>query len=304
MRTKLALSNSDSNSYFDVLPSLNLTGYIDEDTLIRFGYGKSITRPSLGDLNPSVGVDAGNGTGSMGNPDLEPLEAHSFDLALEKYFSGSNYASIGVFHKKIDGFFNTERLCLEVPSYPTHSGADNGCGANEYSVTRKINAEKGMAQGVELAFQSFFDYDFMPQALHNFGVSGSYAILDTENPVEMSGEIVDQPMLFQSDNSWSLSGLYEDDFMSARLVYTYRSAFTNGHDQWPVWGVYTKGYGILDASMNFNLTDNLSLTVNASNLMDEAPDRYAGVSRDYESDFLIQHFVNGRVFGAGLRYSF
>lgn len=296
--------NSDSSSYLDVLPSLNLTGYIDEDTLVRFGYARGITRPSLGDLNPSISVNTGDGTGSIGNPELEPLEAHNFDLSLEKYFSGSNYASIGVFYKNIDGFFNTERLCVNVPTAQAPDVAGSGCGTNQYSVSRKINAEEGMARGVELAFQTFFDYDFIPQALHNFGVSGSYTVLDTENPVEMNGEIVDQPMLFQSDNSWTLSGMYEDDFMSARVVYTYRSAFTNGHDQWPVWGVYTKGYGILDASMNFNLTEDLALSVNASNLMDEAPDRYAGGSRDYESNFLIQHFVNGRVFGMGLRYSF
>lgn len=298
--------NSDTNSYVDVLPSLNVTGYIDEDTLVRFGYAKGITRPSLGALNPVVRVNTETGTGSGGNPDLRPLEADSFDLSLERYFSKSNYVSLGVFYKDLDGFFNSESKCESVPGF-SPTGVDNGCTGDQegqYLITRQINAEKGMARGVEMGFQTFLDYDFMPRALHNFGVSGSYTVLDTENPIVRNGEIVDEPMLFQSDNSWSLSGMYEDDFMSARVVYTYRSAFTNHNDQWPTWGVYTEGYGILDASMNFNLTDDLALSINASNLTNEAPDRYAGISRDYESDFLIQHFTNGRIFGAGLRYSF
>ncbi|WP_308366324.1 MULTISPECIES: TonB-dependent receptor [unclassified Microbulbifer] len=296
--------NEDGTSYLDVLPSLNVTGYIDEDTLVRFGYAKGITRPSLSALNPVVRVDQETGMGSVGNPDLRPLKANSFDVSLEKYFSGANYVSLGLFYKDIDGFFNSESTCQSISAFPTHRSPDNNCPANQYNVSRTINAEKGMARGVELAFQTFFDYDFLPQALHNFGVSGSYTILDTENPVKMNDEIVEMPMPFQSDTSWSLSGMYEDDFMSARVVYTYRSEFANNNDAWPSWGVYTEGYGILDASMNFNLTEDLALSVNASNLTNEAPDRYAGDPRDYDSNFLIQHFVNGRVFGAGLRYSF
>jgi len=303
--------NSDDASYVDVLPSLNLTGYIDEDTLLRFGYAKGISRPSLGALNPTIGVNQNNGTGSAGNPDLKPLEADSFDLSFEKYFSGSNYVSAGVFYKDIDGFFTGVGKCESVAAFPSYdaeeTGVNNGCPANQYFITRSVNAKKGSAKGVELAFQSFLDYDFMPEALHNFGVMGSYTYLKTENPVDLArdGVYVNTPMPFQSKNNWTLAGMYEDDFMSARLVYTYRSDFVLfGVDQWPSWARYVEGYGILDASVNFALYDGLSLSFNASNITNEAPDRYSGEPGGYTSPFSVQHFVNGRNFGLGLRYKF
>lgn len=293
---------SQSNSYTDVLPSFNVTGYLTPTTLLRFGYAKGITRPSLGDLNPSVSVNTTNATGAAGNPDLQPLEAHSFDLALEKYFSEINYVSAGVFYKKIDGFFVGRPECVSLPFAP--DPVSTPCAdPSQYEITIRDNAEKGYARGAEVAFQTFFD--FLPGMFRNFGAAGSYTYLETKNPVPMNGQIVDTPMPFQSKDNWTLSGMYEDDFISARLVYTYRSDFVLfGVDAWPSFGRYVKGYGILDAAVNFNLPSNFSLSLNASNLTDAAPHRYSGEPGGYESDFQVQRFLNGRNFGIGLRYKF
>jgi outer membrane receptor protein involved in Fe transport len=112
-------------------------------------------------------------------------------------------------------------------------------------------------------------------------------------------------MPFQSDSNWSLSGLFENDLMSARVVYTYRDDFILfGIDAQPSFGRYVKGYGILDASVNFNLPHDLTLSFNASNLTDQGPDRYVGQPGGYESPFELQHFVNGRVYGIGIRHNF
>jgi TonB-dependent receptor len=294
--------NSESNSYTDVLPSLNITGYLTPDTLLRFGYAKGITRPSLGDLNPSVTVDLTTGTATAGNPDLKPLEADSYDVSLEKYFSDINYVSLGVFYKDIDGFPFGRQECRPLPFAPT-APSNSPCGVGQYQVTVRDNAEKGSAQGVEFAFQTFFD--FLPGIWHNFGAAGSYTYIETDNPVLMNGRIVNTPMPFQSDNNWSLSGLFENNFMSARVVYTYRDDFVLfGIDPWPSYGRYVKGYGILDAAVNFNLPYSLTLSLNASNLTDQGPDRYSGEPGGYTSPFEVQHFINGRVFGIGLRHKF
>lgn len=294
--------NTESNSYTDVLPSLNITGYLTPDTLLRFGYAKGITRPTLADLNPSIAVNLTGGTATAGNPDLKPLEADSFDLSLEKYFSDISYASLGVFYKDIDGFPFGRQECRGIPSAPA-APSTSPCGAGQYQVTVRDNAEKGSAQGVELAFQTFFD--FLPGIWQNFGAAGSYTYLETENPVLLNGNVVDTPMPFQSDTNWSLSGLFENELMSARVVYTYRDDFVLfGIDPWPSWGRYVKGYGILDAAVNFNLPYNLTLSLNASNLTDQGPDRYSGEPNGYTSPFEVQHFINGRVFGIGIRHNF
>lgn len=294
--------NRESASSTDVLPSFNITGYLTQNTLLRFGYAKGITRPTLGDLNPSITLDIAQGTASAGNPNLKPLKADSFDISLEHYFAPTSYISAGVFYKKLKGFPFGRQECATIPLAPTPLRTQ--CSdPSQYSLTIRDAAEGGNVKGFELAGQTFFD--FMPGPLQNFGVAGSFTYLTTKNPVLMNGEIVETPMPFQSKYSWSASGMYEDDFMSARVVYTYRSDFVLfGIDAWPSWGRYVKGYGILDAAVNFNLPHNFTLSFTASNLTNQGPNRYVGEPGGYASDFQNQYYTNGRVFGVGLRYKF
>lgn len=295
--------NKATASYTDVLPSFNIIGNVTPDTLLRFGYSQGITRPSLGVLNPSITFDPSTGNASAGNPQMKPLQADSFDLSLEHYFSAGSYVSAAVFYKKIDGFPFGRQQCATIPLAPTPQ-TTNCDDPSQYTLTISDNAEKGSAKGVEIAGQGFFE--FLPGVLKNFGASGSFTYLKTKNPINMPGiGIVNTPMPFQSKYAWSTGGMYEDKFMSARLVYTYRSDFILfGIDPWPIWGRYVKGYGILDAAVNFNLPYNFTLSFTASNLTNNGPHRYVGEPGPKATNFQNQHFVNGRVFGAGLRWKF
>lgn len=295
--------NASSSSYTYALPSFNITGNITEDTLLRFGYGKGITRPDLGALNPAVVLNTVNGTGSIGNPALRPQTANSFDLSLEHYFSPVNYVSAGLFYKKIDGFFSGISSCQTIAGAPTPT-TNQSCTGNQYFITQTINATKGTAQGVELAAQTFFDYDFLPDFLHHFGAVGSFTYVKTKNPLTLNGQNVITMQPLTSKFAYSVAGLYEDDTISARLVYTWRSkAVLFGVAANPMDGRYIKSFGLLDASLNFKLPHNFSLSLTASNLTNEAADRFIG-EPGLETGIERQHFVNGRNFGATLRYSF
>jgi iron complex outermembrane receptor protein len=307
----VVVPNKNSNAYTDVLPTFNITGYITPDTLVRFGYGQGLTRPSVGDINPTISVQQhADGTGSQGNADLAPLRADSYDLSFEKYFNGASYISAAVFYKKIDGFVLGVENCQAVPTAaPITPPQANSCPTGQYRVTTPVNADPGTAKGVEFAFQTFFDYDFLPDILKNFGVQGSYTHVKTELPVKLLGAngpttIVRQP--FQSDDNYSIAGLYENGFMSARLVYTYRSDFVLfGVSANPIDGRYLKGYGLLDASVNFNLRKDLTLSLTASNITNKAPQRYVGEpDNGYDTDILRQAYANGRIYGVSLRYKF
>jgi TonB-dependent receptor len=299
--------NRSSNSYTDVLPTFNVTGYITPDTLLRFGYGKGLTRPSVADINPVISTNPTTGLGSQGNPNLEPLRADSYDLSLEKYFNNTSYVSAAVFYKDVKGFVLGVDECQTVATSPPYSGTtSNSCPTGQYRITKSVNADPGYAKGVELAAQTFFDYGFLPDFAKNFGVQASYTYVKTELPVVLNGKKVNVRQPFQSDNNYSVAGLYESDFMSARLVYTYRSDYVLfGVSANPIDGRYLKGYGILDASVNFNLRKDLSLSLTASNLTNKAPQRYVGEpGGDYDTDILRQYFMNGRIYGISLRYKF
>lgn len=298
------VDNKTNRSYTDALPSLNVTYYAQPDLLMRFGYAKAITRQDFGSLNPVININTNAGTGSRGNPDLNPLRADSYDVSVEKYFNSTAYVSFDLFDKQLDGFTYGLSDCETVPFAPnpvTPSTA-NGCAANEYYVTYNVNAGKGYARGVELAGQTFFD--FLPGMWKHFGAIGSFTYLDAQNDVKLNGIVTSVPLPFQSKYNYSVQGIYDDGKLSARLVYTWRSEqILFGISTNPIDGRYIGAYGILDMSVNYKINDQLSLTFNGNNLTDKGLDRFNG-EPDYATGIERQHYLNGRTYSIGLRYKF
>ncbi len=96
------------------LPNLDLTLDLSDTMKLRGSYGETIGRPGWGDiqggqtLNSLVRVDGG--TGAQGNPDLEPLLSHNFDLSFEWYYAESSYFSMGYFRKNIDNYIGVTQF--------------------------------------------------------------------------------------------------------------------------------------------------------------------------------------------------
>jgi TonB-dependent receptor len=297
-----------TSSYTNVLPTMNMTYDLAPDTLVRAGFGRGMTRPGLGALNPSVGVNLTNGTGSIGNTKLKPLVADSFDISLEHYFSKTNYASLALFDKEIKDFPNGVISCETLTNAPRYTGVfENGCADGQYSMVKSVNSEKGYARGFEVAGQYFFDASH--GILNNFGVSGSYSYVKTSNPVNFgtaaAPRIVDTMQPFVSKNNVSLAGMYEDKKLSARLVYTWRSpSVLFNVDPFPIWARYIKAYGLLDGSLSYELNDNLTLRFNASNILNKAANRGIGEPGATQTPMEFQHFYNGRTYSMGLSYKF
>ena len=166
---------------------------------------------------------------------------------------------------------------------------------------------QGFAKGIELSGQYFFDKN--AGWLQNFGVSGSYTYLDTSTPINFgtaaAPRIVNLQQPFQSKNNYTISAMYEDDKLSARLIYTWRSdQILFGASANPIDGRYIHAYGILDGSVNYKVDDRLTLSFNAGNITNKALNRYVGEPGAYATDVERQHYANGRTFTAGLRYTY
>ena len=70
------------------LPSLNVVQALHEDLDLRGGIAKTVRRPSLRDLSPSVVSNAGTiaSPDTAGNPDAVPETAWGLDIGIDKYF--------------------------------------------------------------------------------------------------------------------------------------------------------------------------------------------------------------------------
>ena len=100
--------------YDYLLPNLDLALDLTDTIKLRGSYGQTIGRPGWQDIQggqtlaQQLRVDGGDG--NQGNPALEPLLSHNFDLSFEWYYGESSYLSVGYFRKNIDNYIGVTQI--------------------------------------------------------------------------------------------------------------------------------------------------------------------------------------------------
>ena len=151
-----------------------------------------------------------------------------------------------------------------------------------FTINRRANGGGGTFQGVEFSVTQ-------PIAM-GFGVTGNYTYSDAETD---SGD----PMPGNSKDTFNLSGYFENERVSARLSYTYRSDFFVTFDR--STPLNQKALESVDASVVVNVLDNVALTFDALNLTNEKIEQFAGTELRPRAIY-----DNGRVYYAGVRLKF
>ena len=286
------------NSYEDWLPSFNLAIEPANDLVIRLGAAKVMSRPALGDLTPGGSLSTPTRRVSYGNPLLEPFRATNLDASVEWYFAKESLVAAAVFYKKIDSFITTvtdvvpwrslglpDSLLVGTPASPDE----------DFEVTRKINGTGGTLKGVELQYQQPFN--FLPGALSNFGFIGNVTFVDSDVDYGAYGR---NRLTGQSKFMYNATLYYETKRFSARVSAAYRDgyllSFPGGNNN-SEEGV--NGATNIDASISYELTDNIKLSLEGVNLTDTYSDRYVDIT-DRVSNY--RHF--GREILFGLRFNF
>jgi iron complex outermembrane receptor protein len=255
-----------NSSYNDYLPSANLRYTLDKGLYLRAAASKTITRQDFNLMSPSLTLNPAQFKGTAGNPDLKPIRANNFDLALERYFSETTSAYLTGFYKKVDGFIATKT------SWESYDGLT-------YQVDRPQNSSMAHIKGLEIGYQQF--YDFLPGWLNGLGLQANYTYVDSKAPSSVLG--MDIPLQNLSKNSYNIIGMYEKGELSARLAYNWRSRFISSIGAAPV---YTKAYGWLDASMTYQLSKKVSLTLEGTNLLKTVRTSYYGVETRPQSSWV------------------
>jgi iron complex outermembrane receptor protein len=182
---------SDGASYWDVLPSANMTIDLTRDQLLRLGVAKVLSRANLDDMRASgnFGINNAGGfpilTGSAGNAQLKPFRAKAFDISYEKYFGKKGYVSLAGFYKKLDNyilrvpraydFANDVTSTTPLPLTGPYAGKTVGL------LSQPINGEGGSIHGFELAVN--VPFSMLTSYLDGFGVMVNHS--DTTSKVEL-----------------------------------------------------------------------------------------------------------------------
>src|SRR5690606_17247917 len=271
-------------------------------------------------FSPSTVVSAPNNgvySVTLGNPNLKPYDADSFDISLEWYNRPDSIISLAGFQKEITGLIATisdpTQLC------PADGGSlglgrlringdrcetvdqsyDDGGGV----VQPYVVAASGFTnqpnpitvRGVEFNLQQ--NLDFLPGIWSNLGGGFNYAYT-TISGKTLTGTDATLPGV--SKHNLNLIGYYETDTYGLRLVYNWRNAydlastasFTGAARQ-------VRARGQLDLSASYNVNDAITLSLDAYDLTTSMRVEYAKqLTLPREVDY------DGRTYAFPLRTTF
>ncbi len=103
-------------SYQHWLPAIDFDARPIDNLVVRASASTTITRPDYASMQGGLTLDslfraaANGGTGSRGNPGLEPYKSNNIDLSAEWYYGRESYVSLGYFHKDVSNFISTSRF--------------------------------------------------------------------------------------------------------------------------------------------------------------------------------------------------
>lgn len=289
-------------SYTDVLPTLNLAYDVTDDVKLRFAYGKTMQPLNLLDWGgaKSVGrvfnedcncMRISNGS-LAGNPELDPTRGENIDLSAEWYLGNASSLSAALFHIEIDSFVTGGSVWVD------EADAD-GIFRGPYEFTAPVQGSGGKVKGVELAAKMAFA-DLTDGFISHFGFDVNYTFSDSSQ--DATDHLGDElPFPNNSRDTYNIVGWFENEFLSARLAYNFRSArlMTQGTTAIGKQPLYQDDYGQLDLNVTWTVTDSLDLYINGSNINEEYQQTYLA----YKDQKAFQNIYEAR-WALGARVTF
>lgn len=280
-------------SYTDILPAVNVWFDLTPQVVLRLGAGRTIARPDYTDIVPRVSLNPGTLTGDGGDPGVNRYESDDYNASLEFYPDRQTIVAGAVYYKNIANYIVNRTVQETFPvqtTTPNLSRCTPAAGFSDdnplynclFDINRRSNGAGGHNFGAEFQLQRRL---FGP-----FGVVLNYTYSDAQSD---TGDAIPG----NSKHSLNATGYFENDWLSVRASYNYRSAFFINIDRAsPLNQGETDS---LDASLSLKLTENISLTGDAVNLLNRKIFQYSGSETRFRA-----LYDNGRIFYAGARVRF
>ncbi len=291
----------ESDSYSNVLPSLNLSYEFMEGLRGRLSWSENISRPNPSSLSGAWTAAPLSGTINQPNPGLKPELAESLDLAVEWFFADESYLGLAIFQKEItDAVISIDYppapltqeqrdFLISTPDYDENGNPVNpsarGLDENWEVSTNGNSDEAQEINGWELGYQQVFAY--------GFGVLANYTNVDSDDLV-----------VGLSENTYNLGAFWENDTFGARLLMNSRDDYdTRVPGRQGNATESTTGPTRFDFAGHWDATDYLTVTLDIINLTDEKERIYvSGPSGNL--DLVREYNTTGIEFILGVRAAF
>lgn len=286
---------SSEGAYDKVLPAINFTADLTDSLVFRGAASETLMRPALTDLAYKRTASWNSFRFTDGNPNLKPTYAKQWEVGLEQYLPGGGLLAVSYFFKEIEGVVRQELTGVveDVTKYNADGSVD---GVYDFDVYQPVNAEGSYdVSGVELVAVVPFGLIYAP--LEGFGINANYTVLDSS----LTGESdlgVPTPPVGLADNTYNFTLYYENDRFQARASYNYKDKYVEGigYEMYPIW---RDGYGQLDLSASYNVTDRIQVNLEGINVTDEETTGYT-----MDPSFPTMYELSGRRVNLGLRMEF
>jgi iron complex outermembrane receptor protein len=270
-----------SNTYNNLLPSLNLRSDLSKDVVLRGAVSRTMARPDFGSLG-ALSLNDLTLSGSGGNPNLTPILSNNVDAGIEWYFMPKSLLSVNMYSMSMGSYVTFGSSQQQFYNYAVKK-------ITSYNMSSAMNT-KAEVKGFEL--------QYVQDMSNGFGVNANYTYADGKEtakaPKSACADLGNCDMVGTSKQSYNVGAFYENSKFSARLNYSFRSAFLNGLDRNSA--IYQDDVGTVSASLNYNLSDNLTLSFEGKDLNDPLLKSYA-TTKEQPRAF----YKNGRQFFFGVR---
>jgi TonB-dependent receptor len=275
---------SAGKSYTNWFPGIQAKYEIQPKLITRATWSSTLARPGFNQMNVSKTVDLGSGQIVVGNPDLKPATANSFDLTIEKYLESAGILSLGIFDKEFKNYIVPDQT-----GFQTFPGIGNPLRLFTFN-----NVGKSHARGAEFNWEQRFKD--LPGLLSGLGASANYTFVDSRIQIR-PGEFSTLPS--SSKNTWNAAVFYEQSGLGLRLVGYSTSAdlFSIGPQRSAdVWNATRTS---MDFGSTYAFAEHWTAYVNAKNLLNTAHRFYQGTS-----DRTIQREFYGQTYQFGVRFDY
>lgn len=279
----------------NVLPSINLTYALTEQSNIRASATQTVSRPELREIAPFAYIDFVTGSELAGNPDLEQSLIQNYDLRYELFPAAGEIAALSVFYKNFDQ--PIERVIV-----PTITGP-----VPQYTFANAVNG--AFNYGMELEVRK--KLNFISNSLKDFTINGNLTLVNSEVNLEgLQSAVSEKTRRLQGQSPYTVNvGLYYDNYdlgLNANLLYN-----EFGDKISEVGGVgfndiYEQGRAIFDFSIAKTFLSNFEGKFTIRDILDEDvvfTQKYT-LQGGEEVEKVIRRETVGTNYGFSLSYRF
>ena len=283
-------------NYNYLLPSADLKLELTPQLIFRLDASRTLTRPNLADLKPTVNLGSlrrGSLSGSGGNPNLTPYLSDNFDVAVEWYYGRNSYFAVDGFLKDLTNF-----IVGGVTTRPINNVIDPTTGQiAQFNINAKVNGPNATVRGVEIAWQQVFGDT-------GFGFQANATLVDTNkkfNTADISGSAF---AITGLANSANFVGFYDKHGFQVRVALNWRDTYLLqlGQNQGGTFGaepVNVDAQTQIDASASYDFNKHVTVFVEGTNLNNSTYSTHGRFSNQ-----TLDVYSYGRRYTAGVRLHF